>query len=608
MFIKKINKSNKNSKKIYTYYRLIESYRTKNGPRHRTILNLGRLNIPRKEFKILADRIEEILTGQKSFFPKSSHIETLAQHYANIIIKKKIKLRSLRKKSSAKEKEPRYITIDIHSTKTRENRSIGGEHIGLSIIKELKLDKYLKQLGFSEKQLNAALLCIIGRLLSPNSERWTYQWCKRISGLGELLDVDFSRYGRNILYRTSDKLYEHKKEIEDYLTNMERDLFSLKETMLLYDLTNTFFEGKINKSELKRRGHSKEKRSNAPLVTLGLILDENGFPKTSRIFKGNVSEPDTLKTMLDELSDLLEDNKKPTVVMDAGIATEDNIKLIKNEYKYDYIVVSRKKINKYNGETLITIKENKKNKLEAYLYRDKNEAILYCKSRMRLLKEEAICQKLRKHFEEDLEGIRSSIHKKGGRKKYEYVLERIGRAKQKFSKVSRFYDIEIKTNDKKTVTDIIYKISKLEEMGKRFSGSYYLRTSRLNLAEKEIWDIYIMLTDVESAFRAMKHELGMRPIYHQKDKRIQSHLFITVLAYHIQKIIRSRLKKEDINEEWSSIRSFMSTHQITTVTQNIKDRGKLYIRDCSEPETYHEMIYHALKISNKPLNSAVMVL
>ena len=606
MNIKKICKSNKNSDKIYTYYRLVESYRTPNGPRHRTILNLGKLDIPESKFKLLADRIEEIVTGQESLFSVSPTIETLSQYYADEIIKKDIKLKSQReKKLKAKE----HVNIDPNSTKIEENRSIGGEHITLSTIKQLKFDKYLKSIGFSEKQINATLLSIIGRLLYPKSEKRTLEWGQNVSGLGELLGADFNRYGKNILYRVSDKLYEHKREIEKYLSKKARNLFSLEETIILYDLTNTFFEGGIRKSELKRRGRSKEKRSDAPLVTLGLILDENGFPKASKIFKGNVSEAKTLRIMLDELKSTMDISKKPTVVMDAGISTKENLKMIREEYRYDYIVVSRQKLDLYNGENLITIKEDKKKKkeIEAYLYKGNEESVLYCKSKKRLLKEEMMENNLKKSFEKDLEQAKSSLKKKNGTKKYEKVIERIGRIKGRHSKVSRFYTINIISKDKKIVTDISYEILDDTKIKKRFSGSYYLRTSRADLKEKEIWNIYIMLTDVEASFKGMKSELGFRPVRHQTDLRIEAHLFITVIAYHIEKIIRYKLKKQDIIDSWDTIRFFMRTHEISTVTQEIKDGGRLYIRKCSEPERYQRKIYEALEIKDRPINGVILV-
>ncbi|NIA23666.1 MAG: hypothetical protein GWP03_05875 [Proteobacteria bacterium] len=157
------------------------------------------------------------------------------------------------------------------------------------------------------------------------------------------------------------------------------------------------------------------------------------------------------------------------------------------------------------------------------------------------------------------------------------------------------------------VTDISYEIFDKNKIEKRFSGSYYLRTSRTDLKGKEIRNIYIMLTDVESSFRVMKSELGLRPVNHQKDLRIEGHLFITVIAYHIQKTIRYKLKMHGINDSWNRIRLFMSTHEINIITQNIESGGELYIKKCSEPEKYQREVYEALGIKEKPLSNVIMI-
>ena len=355
-------------------------------------------------------------------------------------------------------------------------------------------------------------------------------------------------------------------------------------------------------------GHSKEKRSDAPLVTLGLIIDENGFPKASKIFKGNASEPETLKIILDELKEMLNINRKPIVVLDAGIAVKKNLEMIKNDYQYDYIVVSREKLGLYKGEDLIIIKKDNKNEIEAYLYKSNGENILYCKSKNKLLKEKSMADKLMKRFEKELDEIKLSLTKPRASKKYEKILERIGRKKEKHSQISHFYTINVVSDDRKIVTDINYKINDEIKLGRRFSGSYYLRTSRVDLTEKEIWNIYIMLTDVESSFKVMKSELGLRPVFHQKDIRIESHLFITVLAYHIQRIIRYKLKRANINDSLSTIRLLMSTHEISRITQDIEGGGKLHIKKCTELNVYQKTIYEALKLRKKPISDVIFVL
>ncbi len=320
MYIKSITKKNKGYKQIFTYYRLMESYRTERGPRQRTLLNLGKLSLPKEKQKALADRIEEIVTGQKRLIPVTGDIDKLAEHYASLLVQHRFEKESLEKEK--KEGKPEYKTIDIKSVKTSEVRRIGAEYVGLSMFRKLGLDKILRRHGFREKQINLTALLIVGRLAHPASERGTREWAQSISGIGELLGAQFKRLSNNMLYRILDLIYKHKKEIEEELRQNEKEMFGLKEKIILYDLTNTYFEGESGKNKNAGYGRSKEKRTDCPLITLGMIIDEEGFPKASRIFKGNAAESKTLLEMIKALK--YKEDMNPTVIMDAGIATERN--------------------------------------------------------------------------------------------------------------------------------------------------------------------------------------------------------------------------------------------------------------------------------------------
>jgi len=256
------------------------------------------------------------------------------------------------------------------------------------------------------------------------------------------------------------------------------------------------------------------------LLTLALVLDEDGFPKGSQIFPGNVSEPQTLRTILRELKKELPDQlplpgDKPTVVVDAGIATEDNLKLI-TEAGYNYICVARNCPSEIPQDGLSTIKEGRPC-IEAKRLDGDGEVLLYCRSSGRAEKEQAMMSLFQRRFEKGLESITSSLTKKGGIKKYHKVMERLGRLREKYPSISQFYRIEVQPEGGKVKT-----ITWSFNQGKaeiRFSGSYYIRTNRQELSDKDLWSLYTMLTQVEDAFRCLKSELGLRPVYHQKNER-----------------------------------------------------------------------------------------
>lgn len=422
MFIREIIKQNKGYKKKFIYNALMESYRTEKGPRQRMVLSLGKLNLPRDKWKQLANRIEEIVNNQQKLYPADEEIETLAQHYATVLLGKQMKAKEVKK---APEETPHYEEVNVNSVKTRHCRSIGAEYVSLSIVKKLGFPSLLSELGFTEKQSKIAQLLIVGRMVYPASEWRTYRWARELSGIGELLELDVSSISHNQLYKVSDCLLDHKKKIEDGLVKRERDIFSLNEKIILYDLTNTYFESGVGKSKKKRYGgHSKEKRNDCPLVTLGLVLDESGFPKRSMVFEGNVREWSTLLGMIKELDKDGDDIKRKTVIMDAGISTEDNLDELRRLH-YDYICVARNKpLKEVPKDGFLTIKHTKENQVEARMMRQDKDVVLYCRSSGRKRKERSMQARFQERFETDLKAALDSLHKKGGTKKYNKVLER----------------------------------------------------------------------------------------------------------------------------------------------------------------------------------------
>lgn len=587
MYIRSVTKSNRSGSKEYKCHQLVESIRTDKGVRQKLLLSLGRLPLSKEKWPSLAKCIERIIQGQKSFINEEPEIEELARKFAQ----------QFENKLALDLEANNFETVDIQTLQNHRVRHIGSEYLGVIFFNELHLHQCLKACGFTKRQIEIAMLLIIGRLVHPGSERHLHRWAQHLSGLDELINTDFNRLSLNSLYKVTDLLYEQKEEIETHLRARENDLFSLDETIILYDLTNTYFEGRAGSNPKAKFGHSKEKRSDCRLLTLGLVIDSRGFPKTSQVFSGNQSEPETLLKMVNALRKKdPTDNQKPTVVIDAGIATDENLKELKKYYHY--IAVSRKKIDPPDPDNCIVIKQTKQNKVEAKRINGDDEIFLYCMSNLKQQKERSMQGRLEQNFEEQLSLLSKSIHKKGCTKRYDKVLERIGRLKEKYKQIARFYQIHIEEKDG-LASRISWEYLK-EKSDKRFSGAYFLRTDRFDLSEKDIWSIYIMLTQLEDAFRTLKAELLLRPVFHQKEKRSDSHIFITLLAYHLLHSIRSCLKQSGINLSWQQIRDRMSTHCRLTNRIKTKEGHTLFIRKCSEPEDFHKTIYDALRLDHMP--------
>ena len=355
MYIRRVPHKNKKTRKEYHTYKLVDSIRTERGPRQRDILNLGvSFDLPKEQWKDLANCIEEIITGQTTLIDYPKEVKSLARRYAKKII---------RQESCATAQgeniAPDFATVDVNSVESEESRTVGAGYVVYQTIKELEIDRKLKEFGFNKHQLAAAIGVIAGRMIVPGSERATHQWLQNTTALDELMGVDFSAISLNRVYQVSDYLLKHKDALEEHLRRTEGQLFALEDKIILYDLTNTFFEGSGKYNSKAKYARSKEKRNDCPLVTLGLVLDMHGFPKNSRIFEGNVSEPKTLETMIQGLfgGDVSKNPLiKPTIVMDAGIASEKNIQWLKDKH-YPYIVVSRKKKKEIPPDvTMVTVK------------------------------------------------------------------------------------------------------------------------------------------------------------------------------------------------------------------------------------------------------------
>jgi len=612
MFIREKIKTRKD--KEYIQHQLIESVRTPAGPRQNIILNMGKLDIEKDKWKLLANAIEEELHNQPRLFNSDPDIKKLAQHYAQLIIHNRLsRMPGIEEIGRSEEIEDvQYETVDVNSLKNSGIRSLGAEHVVFSQIEEYNLDTVLKDNGFTASQIDYAKMLIAARLIHPSGERETARWVNENSALCELMQTNLAVYD-NALHRTAVMIWEKHDSIEKQLSQTAKDLFSLREDVILYDLTNTYFEGSKRGSKLaKPGGKSKERRNDRPLITLALVIDDEGFPKRSRVLEGNVSEPGTLETMPDQLEESFLgfglDNQK-TIVIDAGIATDENLELIKGK-GYKYVAVSRKK--KYEdcfwekSEDEEIMLNDKKSKLKIKMVKTEEENYLLCHSIAKEAKERAIYQGKIEKYEEALTKLKLGLEKKGTTKRYEKILERIGRLKEQY-KVGYLYNIKVQ-REGEIATDITFESNPTKEIKEDSLGDYVLRTNRTDLSGEEISRIHRSLTTIESCFKSMKSELGLRPNYHKNEDSTIAHIFITVIGYHVLAGILKKMRSKGIKYSWDSIRKILSNHARVTNSFNNKDGNTIHIRNSSTPTLKQREIYKALKLMMNPLKKVKWII
>jgi hypothetical protein len=580
----------------------MESIRIGKKVKKKTLLNLGsEFSVEQTEWATLSTRIDEIIKQTPTLFVIDKDLETLAQQYALRIIS----AQAIIEVDTMVSDEDRYKEIDPATIKNSDIKDIGIENILYETIKELKLDTKLQELGFTNVQYNSAIGTIIAKIANPSSEAKAYEWLCNISGLNELIGCDYNKISSNSIYRVSDKLFANKEIIEEHLYTTQKEIFDYEETITLYDLTNTYFEGGAEAIDKAKRGRSKEKRTDAPIITLAVMLDSSGFVRKSEIFDGNISEPTTFKEMLDKLKVPQKDTNllnahKSLVIMDAGIASQENIDyLIAN--KYEYLVVSRKQNKQFDEAKSTPVKLDKDDNAIVRAMKVVNEETgeieLFIHSVAREAKEEAMQTRVQTLFIDKLQYLKDGLSLKRRTKDYTKVIETIGRLKQKYPLISQYYStIVTKDPDSNNAIDITWSEKKTLDNKSAINGIYCLRTNNQTMDEKTLWKTYTTLTDLESVFKSLKSELGLRPIFHQTQTRVDGHLFITLLAYSIIHTIRYKLKQKDIHYSWDTIRDILRNQKRITTSMKCKDNTTLYIRQSSELNDRQKVIYDALGI------------
>ena len=630
MFIRRTQTRSRISGEPYVTHRLVHSERVGHSIKQTTVLNLGsHFDLPQAQWPALAQRIDELVRGQHSMLDTTlpEEAQAFAQRFAAQIIARKPAVPSLGaapKVLAAPAASPpnspadspaspsrnagevsRFQEVDLDSLELVDPRSVGVEHAALTAMRQCGLEDKLRELGMNRPQIAAAVGNIIGRMAQPGSELATHAWLKDTSALGELIDHDFQAMDLNRLYRASDALYKHREALQEHLFGAARSMFGLGQTITLYDLTNTYFEGVAAGVNKAKRGHSKECRSDCPLVTLAMALDASGFVRRVQFFAGNASEPATLQGMLTGL------HAAPgaTVVMDAGIAAQANLTWLR-EQGYHYVVVS--KLRQRQFDPALATQVQSAGDVTIGLQRvtsqsDKAEVLLYCHSPAREEKDRAIDTAKATGLEAALSKLQAGLTVPSGRagkasnQDVATFMQRLGRTKQRFARAAQHYEITVATDaENKLVTAITWVKNILPGSAAAHPGVYCLRTTLVDEDNATLWRTYIMLTELESVFRSLKTDLGLRPVFHQVDRRVEGHLFISVLAYHFVHTLRLQLKAQGINDSWSTLRQTMATQRRVTVTLQRRDGRTVHVRKATRPKPRHQTLGSILKLDPNP--------
>jgi len=591
MFVRTTHRRHKGQ--TYTNYVLVESVRTAKGPRQKVVCSLGDLSPrPREQWLELVRKVESALAGQREL-AGGDDAEVTA------VVERIQRGRPSRKRNSG----GALVSVHADRISTEEHRAAGPAHVGVQYWRKLGLDEILQPLGFSERARVLTLAMTMNRLIQPCSEHAMPDWIRR-SALADILAVDFTHLRDKALYRHLDRLHPQRARIETALAERERTLFNCANTCLLYDLTSTYFEGQSALNPKAQRGYSRDHRPDCKQVVVGLVLNAEGFPLAHEIFAGNLQDRSSLKAMLDGLNTRVPLQPGQTVVVDRGMAYDENLAEIRSR-ELHYLVAARQPernrwLAEFEGDGFAEVIRQpsprnpfqKKPKVEVKLERRGEETYVLCRGEGRVEKDRAIRRKQEQRLLADLRKLAARVEN-GRLIKEQAIGEAIGRLKERYPRVARYYRIGYAAEHKSFHHEVdAEKYARAEKL----DGTYLLRTDRTDLGAEEAWRLYILLTRVEDAFRDMKSPLSERPIFHHLERRVETHIFLCVLAYHLLVAIENTLLDKGVHTSCHTVRNTLQTHQVCTVVLPTDGGAVLRIRKGSTPEPAHRALYELLGI------------
>jgi len=590
--------------KSTTILQLVRNERGLDGKvRQQIVLSLGEIKIPDELRKMVAHEVEYRMNGY-------SRLESLDYEAGKLVD-------AIIARMASENKLPPLTHCEISPGSVSPTGGMcyeqieheNGTQLGplLPLLKawnSLGISDFLTEHGLKPRPIRAAQISIFNRLLDPCSENELMSWAAT-TALNEVLGERIELGGEDRFYRVSDQLLSRRDALELHLREREHELFNLNRTIVLYDLTNSYFEGQAATNPKARRSvNSKENRSDCPLLSVGLVLDGDGFALTHKVFSGNLNDSKAMVAAVQDLQQLCGDGARPLVVLDGGIASAANLAYL-TEHGFDYVVNGKRTTRQKFAADFLELERFHKvgerdDKAPVLVRRVEVETdhVLLCRSDERKKKEDAIISKTEEKLLAELTKLNKRIANNDGKlhlsKGAETVNRNIGKICGRYTRAAKFYTIEFDQTRRKLSW---HRQDEEYQADAELHGCYHLRCSRPDLTDDEIWHIYITLTKVEDAFRLMKSDLGLRPFFHQKEERCDGHILITILAYHLLHWIEYSLKLSGYEASWRKVRRLLATHCYATLIVPSPDGLTRRVRKPGRPDERQRLIYETLGIN-----------
>jgi transposase len=477
------------------------------------------------------------------------------------------------------------IQVKLGGLELRRPRVFGSCWLACELWSQLSLDEFwrerLPELREAVSWEKVLRLLVVNRLLDPGSEfRVHRQWFDQ-SAMDELLETDFAVAEKDRLYRCLDRVLEHKQELFVFLKQKWADLFRADFEVLLYDLTSTYFEGEMEQNPKARRGYSRDGRPDCLQLVIALVVTPDGFPLAYEVMNGNTSDRSTLRDFLKQIENTYGKARR-VWVMDRGIPSEAVLKEMREPERQTFYLVGTPKgrMHQHEKKWLELPWQKVRDSVEVKLYEHEGELYVLAKSSGRQAKEIAIRRKRLARLLRKLRVMRRSLPKR------DQLLLRIGAAKKEAGRAFGFVKIRIPKADEEVTRDTFsFHVDKEKrKAAEQRDGHYLLRSNLTGEDPAVLWTRYVQLTQIESAFRSLKNELGIRPIYHQLEHRADAHVLIAFLAYCLQVTLKNRLMIHAPGLTAAAVLEKLATIQMVEVWIPMVDGRWLMLPRHTQPE------------------------
>ena len=575
--------------KAHAYWSLVETVRTPDGPRQRTLCDLGELNSSAQARWVKTVEVfnEQGDTRQLKLFP--SHVEP-------------------------PEDDSDVARVLLNKVRLERTRTFGSCFLGLELWKRLELDRFFEEHIDQEPAdvpwSRVAALLAINRLCAPGSELAIEQRWYPSTALDDLLEIEEGKVNDPRLYRCLDQILPHKTKLERHLKERYGALFGAEFDVLLYDLTSTYVEGAAEKNPMVRRGYSRDHRPDCEQLVIALIVNSEGFPFSYETFDGNRSDVSTMETIL-RMVERKYGKARRIWVFDRGIVSEENLAAIRKRGGQYLTGMPRSQMKRFEEELLKEDWTRVRPEVEVkkVAIPQGEETYILCRTAGRKEKEKAIRSRFSNRMETALHEQERAIVT--GRLKDRNKMERrLGKIQARHPQVNDLYELDLRET-----ADGVRLLWQMKEDRKNWrearEGAYLLRTNLTAETAEELWSKYMQLTEAEASFRALKSELSVRPLYHQLEPRVKAHIMVAFLGYALWVTLKHLLKRRtqvvpkptasgvDNAHPMTPMKALalLSTLQSADVVLPTTDGREIRLRRITEPTTEQKSLLRQLGIN-----------